>query len=247
MQESLETEFGPIQIRRRKGRRRLSIVMHPRRPVEVRANLRTSLKEIQYFLLERRNWIQKNLTEFHKMKEAHPEKKVRVGEPFPLFGKDRVLNFYSDTSKKKIWARFKDQELQVMLPAHLDLQAWKQEPACDLKPLIKKLYREVGEKYLSQRVEALSFRMQCFPTKLSFGQAQTLWGTCQRSGHIRLNWKLMVFNPEVIDYVVVHELAHLVHLNHSKSFWALVGKHCIDFLHLRKVLKSQSLMSGFLE
>ena len=51
------------------------------------------------------------------------------------------------------------------------------------------------------------------------------WGSCSSVGNLNFNYKLVHYSPEVIDYVLIHELAHLVHLNHSDKFWALVAKY----------------------
>lgn len=79
--------------------------------------------------------------------------------------------------------------------------------------------------HLEDRVRYWSTRMGLQPTGLSFRRQKTRWGSCSSEGHVSLNWKL-VFAPEaVIDYVVIHELAHLKHQNHSAQFWDLVEQY----------------------
>lgn len=76
--------------------------------------------------------------------------------------------------------------------------------------------------HLAERVRHWSQVMGLHPSGISFRKQKTRWGSCSSDGHISLNWKL-IFAPEaVIDYVVIHELAHLRHQNHSQQFWNLV-------------------------
>ena len=75
--------------------------------------------------------------------------------------------------------------------------------------------------------------------KLSLSSAATRWGSASASGAIRLNWRLLHFRPEVIDYVVVHELSHLRVMDHSPRFWATVHSVMPDYAALRKQLKNE--------
>jgi len=72
-------------------------------------------------------------------------------------------------------------------------------------------------------------RMSVKPTALRIGDQKTLWGSCGRDGTISLSWRLALAPGEVFRYVVIHELAHLMHRNHGQRFWALVGKHMPDY------------------
>jgi predicted metal-dependent hydrolase len=76
---------------------------------------------------------------------------------------------------------------------------------------------------------------------LALTNANTRWGSAKADGSIRLHWRLMQFSPEVIDYVVAHELSHLRELNHSPRFWAIVASVMPDYETRLKQLKSQVL------
>jgi predicted metal-dependent hydrolase len=237
--ETIETELGSVQIRRRKGRRRLSIILHPRKPIEVRANLKTSVRQIQSFLIEKQSWIQKNQAEFEKQKAHFPEKTIRDGEQLIILGRLKTLQFIqSPHCRLRTWVQ--GEKIVFSLPPMTVEEL-------TLKHLLRDLYKKIAMVYLQQRVEVLSQRMQCLPSRLSFGEARSLWGSCHRSGHIRLNWKLIVFEPQVIDYVVIHELAHLRFLDHSPRFWHLVEQYSPEFRELRKKLKKSEFIVAFLE
>lgn len=74
---------------------------------------------------------------------------------------------------------------------------------------------------------------------IRFGQQISRWGSCTSEGNLRFNWRLIHFSPDVIDYVVIHELAHTVHHDHSDRFWNLVEQYCPRYKELRRFLKRQ--------
>ncbi|MDE7178557.1 MAG: M48 family metallopeptidase [Lachnospiraceae bacterium] len=73
--------------------------------------------------------------------------------------------------------------------------------------------------------------------RITIRDQKTRWGSCSAKGTLSFNWRLMLAPPAVLDYVVVHELCHLTHMNHSKAFWALVESACPDYRAHRKWLK----------
>ena len=94
--------------------------------------------------------------------------------------------------------------------------------------------------HFSARLEVWAGLMQLQPSKLRLSSAKTRWGSASGKGVISLHWRLMQFAPEVVDYVVVHELAHLRHMNHSADFWALVKQFIPDYKARCQALKTAS-------
>lgn len=74
-------------------------------------------------------------------------------------------------------------------------------------------------------------------TSITIRDQKTRWGSCSGRGTLSFNWRLILAPPEILDYVVVHELCHLTHMNHSKEFWSLVGSVIPDYKIRRKWLK----------
>ncbi|WP_051304615.1 M48 family metallopeptidase [Chitinilyticum litopenaei] len=91
--------------------------------------------------------------------------------------------------------------------------------------------------YLAERLQLWAGRMGLQASAFALSGARGRWGSCSSTGAIRLNWRLMQAPPAVIDYVVIHELAHLQELNHSPRFWAIVASHCPDWKQHRLLLK----------
>ncbi len=77
-----------------------------------------------------------------------------------------------------------------------------------IRKALQKFYKKQAVEHLSKRTKELSVEIGLFPKKISFIGAKTRWGSCSSEGHISLNWKLMVAPPVVVDYIIIHELAH---------------------------------------
>lgn len=93
---------------------------------------------------------------------------------------------------------------------------------------------------IGERVIVASEAMEFNPQKVSFRAQKTRWGSCTSKGHISLNWKLIFAPVEVIDYVIIHELSHLKHMNHSSAFWEQVRLFSPDYEQHRKWLNKHS-------
>jgi predicted metal-dependent hydrolase len=95
-----------------------------------------------------------------------------------------------------------------------------------------------AKKYLTKRVRALSELTGWEAHKISFRRQNTIWGSCSSKKHLSLNLSLIKLAPDVIDYVIIHELAHTIELNHSRAFWNLVGLHCPDYPIIKSRLRA---------
>lgn len=102
-------------------------------------------------------------------------------------------------------------------------------------------YKLYAKKHLTQRVEYFSKIMNLEYSEIKFRKMKSRWGSCSSKKVITLNSELVKIRKELVDYVVVHELAHLVHMNHSKSFHDLVEKYIFNSKKIRKELKSIAL------
>lgn len=123
--------------------------------------------------------------------------------------------------------------IQNALSRQAAKQAAHPEPtAAERAELIRR-----AKEVLPQRTAYWSQRMGLYPTQIRITSAQRRFGSCSSEGHICYSWRLMQYPPEAIDYVVVHELAHLKHMNHSPAFHALVANYLPDHKARRALLK----------
>ena len=104
---------------------------------------------------------------------------------------------------------------------------------------LTRLMRREARSFLAERLSMWAARMGLHYSDFKLSSARSRWGSCTSSGAIRLNWRLMQAPLPVLDYVVIHELCHLVELNHSPRFWALVASVCPDWKEKRDWLKRE--------
>jgi len=99
---------------------------------------------------------------------------------------------------------------------------------------LKNFYKKQLHKVIRKRIDMYKDNFDVKHKSFCINDDQTKWGSCDSNKKLTFNWKLMMYQMEVIDYLVVHEMAHLVHMNHGRSFWRLVGKVIPDY---RKVMQ----------
>lgn len=104
------------------------------------------------------------------------------------------------------------------------------------KKLTSKEQKEIGDRFLS-RVQYYQQVMGLSSKGISIRNQKTRWGSCSSKGNLNFNYKLYYMPSEILDYVVVHELAHLKHMNHSKEFWGFVEQFMPDYESRRRWLK----------
>lgn len=97
-------------------------------------------------------------------------------------------------------------------------------------------YKGEARRYLEPRVASLAARAGLAPPRFLLSSAMARWGSCNSRREIRLAWRLVKAPPELVDYVICHELAHLLHMDHSPAFWAEVERLCPGHAALRKRL-----------
>lgn len=102
---------------------------------------------------------------------------------------------------------------------------------------LEKKYRHAAKQYIYERVEYYLPLIGGHYSSIRIGDQKTRWGSCSSNKTLSFSWRLMLAPPRVLDYVVIHEICHLTHMNHSKEFWALVASIDPDYKEHRKWLK----------
>ncbi len=106
-----------------------------------------------------------------------------------------------------------------------------------LELALEQWYRAEAARLINERVDRLNSQMGTHCQRIVIRGQKTRWGSCSHKKNLSFNWKLIMAPEPVIDYVVIHELAHLKEMNHSKRFWALVAQHCHRWRECRKWLR----------
>lgn len=186
--------------------------------------LRASEKWLHSVLQEKAGWVVDKLENWQS--RIVPVQRWGEGESILFRGETFIMRVVQTTQKCP--PRLTSTELIIQLAD------------CDNQALLKKTvllwYKQEALCVFEECVEHFSPLMGVAPRELKLTSARTQWGSCTAQGVVRLNWKLVTMPLQLIDYVVVHELAHLKEMNHSAAFWRVVESVCPDYADLRKEL-----------
>lgn len=235
-----------VQIVRRAYRRRIGLTLQVNGCIRVVAPKTVPLSYIQQFLQEHDEWIETNLQRYQGLRDTYPPKSYRAGEKFLFLGREIVLRFEMKSSLSRPQIEVREGDLIVSLPVEMGRGFKPEESHPELAPLIVAFFEKAGRQLLTQRLQHYSEKMELRPTSVSFRAQKTRWGSCSAVGRISLNWRLIVAPLPVVDYVVVHELSHLRHYNHSAAFWNLVGTQVPRYAELRNWLRKHQYEADFL-
>lgn len=178
--------------------------------------------EVEAFIREKEHWILGRLAE--RAREAARPFQWREGATLPYLGHDIALALSSTAAAPRLEAGL------LHLPAHAAQPSRMREATLGwLKAAALALYRE--------RAASLARRGGVAVREVQLSGARTQWGSCTAGGRIRINWRLAHFALPYIDYVIAHELAHLVEMNHSRAFWGVVATMYPDHQAARAFLR----------
>ncbi|MEY8001845.1 M48 family metallopeptidase [Clostridium sp. Mt-5] len=110
---------------------------------------------------------------------------------------------------------------------------------------IRKFYKEKAEMIFNRKVIFYSKKINVHPHKITMRCQKTRWGSCSSNGNLSFNYKLLMAPLDIIDYIVVHELCHLIYMNHSGEYWNLVGTVIPQYLNKRNWLKNNGYLLRF--
>lgn len=202
----------------RSRRKTIAICINREGGVIVRAPLRAAQREIDRFVCEKQDWIREKSSQVMQDAAARRNLRISAGSLLPLMGCAYPVKLADQCGFDGICFSVMPQEQEQML-----LQ-------------IKRLYQSIAEQYIRERIARFSKVMGVTPSGVRIGSANTSWGSCSAKNRLNFTWKLMMAAPEEIDYVVVHELAHIREHNHSPRFWKLVEAVLPDYRERRKRL-----------
>jgi predicted metal-dependent hydrolase len=201
------------------------------RGLTVRIPLRESLRWVESALQNKTEWILKTLAEWENKKSislAWKEESV-----FPLLGEHWQLAATATGAMRMTRAKVKtgveERQLQLPLPSVLSTQ--------QIEKFVMEWYREQALACFGERIALYADKLGVARPQLRLSRANTLWGSCNSRGVVRLHWRLIQMPLKLVDYVVAHELSHLLEMNHSPAFWQTVGRIYPDYLAARKQLK----------
>ena len=233
-----------LYLFRRSRRRTIGMAVGPE-GLEVSAPRWVPWGEIEAALLEKQDWILRKLSEMQAHQQRLQGLRIdwRDGVELPYLGQGMRVVLAPDHPFHERGAQLLPltpepaggpaHQLRVGLPHHATAQ--------QLRDAVQAWLMRRAREHFTERLQHFAPQLGVQWRKLSLSSAATRWGSASADGSIRLNWRLIHFKPDIIDYVVVHELSHLQVMNHSPAFWDTVGQVIPDYAQRRTQLKDEAL------
>jgi predicted metal-dependent hydrolase len=208
----------PYTIRRSPRARHARILVAPE-GVEVVVPSRFPLREVEPFVAEKRRWIERTLRRMRESETLLPSARLHDGGEVPYLGRRLELRVRVEPGRERPRVARRGAVLDVALGQG------GREP---LRTALERWYRRRARIEIAARLDAATARAGGRYRSLQIRGQRTRWASCSSSGAMSFNWRLLLAPPEILDYIVEHEVAHLQVQDHSPRFWALVASRCPD-------------------
>jgi len=217
--------------------RRVRLEVRPQTGLTVIVPRSYNIGQLPGLLESKVRWISRNLARLSHLRPLPVKKALCSGDTVPYLGRD--LELFNRENHDGAGGVILEGNTLAISPGlfkkgtlELALEHW---------------YRTEAARLINESADKLSSQMGINYKRIVIRGQRTRWGSCSRKKNLSFNWKLMMAPEPVIDYVIIHELAHLKEMNHSKRFWGLVAQYCPGWREHKKWLKQHepNLNSGF--
>jgi len=218
----------PVEEIIRSRRRTIALEVTPAATLIVRAPLRASVAYIEEVIRQKSGWILRKQDEMKRRLPAACHEYTE-GELFLYLGRSYPLHIV---------------EGEGMAIERSDKLYVSRRLMPHIRTHLKRWYMEEARRELQARCMWFSLQTGYIPAAIRITDARKRWGSCTHKGRINFSWRLLQAPPEIVDYVVVHELVHIGQPDHSKKFWAKVRKIMPDYERRRKWLHENERLLG---
>lgn len=243
MQLIYNSEEIQVHIIRSK-RKTLCMTVNKDGSVTVKApHLFPTEQEIARFVEQKAEWILKQRQRQQDREDMKLVRRFETDYSFPYLGEERLVEMQS---AKKTSISYIDERIIIQSPYCEALESDYEAPENEktigkLQSDLKKWYKKQAFAYISKRVEYYQDIVGVTVTSVSIKSRKSQWGSCDSNGNLTFSWRLIMASPEAIDYVVIHELCHRKHMDHSREFWNELQKYMPDFKKNKQWLEEHSV------
>lgn len=202
--------------------------------LEITAPLQYRQDQAIAFIQTKAKWILTTANKLTAEEQTSAQFAVKPGNNLPFMGKSYTLTVAYHPVRPSV--RLDGSLLRVCLPEKLH------NNQTALTERLIYWYAEQARQYLGRKTLEWSRIIGVKPISMTIRDPKSRWGSCSTRGSINYSWRLMLTPPDIIDYVVVHELCHLLEPNHSNQYWQLVESVLPDFREKRQWLKTNGGM-----
>lgn len=215
-QHTIQLPWGACTFHLKRSARRSIGLLVDGEGVHLTAPVHTPLALIQQVVVDKADWIHRNIQRQVERDTQNTTLShlLTQTQPIPVQGLPYQISVHVG---------------RAMLNPHTQHIALPQGPIPVQLKALETLLKQHAKRVFHQKAQELAQRMQLPPFRILLTNPKARWGSCDQAGNIRLNWRLIHHPMHRIEYVVAHELAHLIEMNHSSRFWALVGRLMPDY------------------
>jgi len=229
----LNTAGKNIKVKiERRNRKTIKISVESSEMLKVSAPSWVDNEQIEKFLYSKKNWISDALERKSETEKVESDK-YSTGNKIFLMGNAYIINTVESSNTPNVSVMESGNTIYILInprtPGNI-----KKELVNDS---MKNWYISHAKKHFPLRIRHFSNITGLYPEKIFYKFQKTRWGSCSGRKNINFNVNLIIAPESIIDYVILHELCHLKHLDHSKNFWNLMEKHMPDYKNRRKWLK----------
>jgi predicted metal-dependent hydrolase len=226
--EQSMVQFGgtsiPYSIERGRRQKTIAIAVDPERGVRVRAPEDTAIKKLDAVVRRKASWIIDRRRRHEDLPPRPTPREFVNGETFMYAGKQYRLKLVSREQGAGECVRLVGARLYV-------------DPGPQVRNSLINWYRERAQERLDMRVPIWAERIGVCPARVLVREQRTRWGSADSKGNLRFNWRVVQASTRLLDYVISHELVHLLHLSHTRDFWATLGRVMPDYEARREKLR----------
>ena len=203
-----------------KNRTSIGMIIDGYGNIEVHAPKKTPDERILRALEDQWDLILQKLNEMKESVNGPQEKVYDNDERFLYLGNSYPIKISQDVNLSQDHVVFDGEKLYVYV---------KHAEDGKIKQVLKRFYYQQCKALVEKSITSFQHNFKTKPRSIRISDDKHTWGTCDSNQQLTFNWRLAMAPREVIDYVVIHEMCHMVHLNHDRSFWRLVGKILPDY------------------
>jgi len=229
-----------FKIERSNRRKTLGIYISPKADVVVRSPRFLKVDKILEIVKKRARWIIEKQELVRNQSHLSTVKEFVSGEAFPYLGKQYRLKVIKSASKEEKKCKLINGRFLVEINGDLNSEGTKRT----VKKTLINWYLERAKEKIPERVRLYARQIGEWPERVQIKNHKRRWGSCSHNGIVRLNWKIIITPVTILDYVIVHELCHLIHQHHSSQFWQKVQTIIPDYTKRRDKLREYSLQIG---
>lgn len=211
----------------RSSRKTISIIVNADQELVVRSPKRTSIKNIKNLLKEKENWILEKLAKMSKIKNPPKDKEFIRGDTLFYLGRECKLIPITEANIESLEIELVEEKLIIRFPVKLEDN--KEKRKIEIRQKLIGWYRSQARIKINELINIHKKYLDVEPNKIVIKKQKKRWGSCSSKKNLNFNWKIIMAPLKVIEYLVVHELVHLIHPNHSKDFWQTVAKIIPDY------------------